>query len=174
VLASTGDVKEALAAASEAARLEPQNPLPLEQLASIFADVGDVASLAPLADTLIARFPERAGSHYYRGSSLFLQGRAPEAEAEARRVLAIDSQHAGAQNLLGAACATSGHLDCARAALEKAVELSPRDAAPYTNLGFFYLQIGNPPTAAAYFAEALALEPDSENARKGLLQARGL
>jgi spermidine synthase len=174
VLASTGEVKEALAAANEASRLEPQSPLPLEQLASIFADEGDAGSLTPLAETLLARFPERAGSHYFHAASLFLQGRAPEAEVEARRVLAIDPQHAGGQNLLGAACATSGHLDCARAALEKAVQLSPRDAAPYTNLGFFYLQIGNPPTAAAYFGEALALEPDSENARKGLLQARGL
>jgi Flp pilus assembly protein TadD len=144
----------------------------MEQLASIFADMQDAARLTPLAETLVARFPQRTDSRYYYAASLFLRGRPAEAAQEARRILAVDPGRANAQNLLGAACATAGDFECAKAALERAVELSPRDAAPLTNLGFFHLQAGNPAAAIACFAEAVAVDPESDAARKGLLEAR--
>ena len=40
VLAAAGDATKAIAAATEASRLEPDNPRPVEELASIFADQG--------------------------------------------------------------------------------------------------------------------------------------
>jgi Flp pilus assembly protein TadD len=172
VLASTGDVEGAITEANDAGRLEPDSPEPMEQLASIFADVQDAARLTPLAETLVARFPKRADGRYYYAASLFLRGRPADAAQEARRVLAMDPRHAKAQNLLGAACAMSGDNECAKTAFETAVELSPRDASPLTNLGFFHLQAGNPSAAAAYFAEAVAIDQESDAARKGLLEAR--
>jgi tetratricopeptide (TPR) repeat protein len=58
-LAALGNTGEAIAAAMEAARIEPARAEPLEQLASIFADAGDAARLTPIADELVRRFPGR-------------------------------------------------------------------------------------------------------------------
>ena len=44
MLAAAGDVTRAIAAATEASRLEPDNPLPMEELALIFADQGDATA----------------------------------------------------------------------------------------------------------------------------------
>lgn len=172
VLASTGDVDGAVAAATDASRLEPGNPRPLEQLASIYSDAGDVNRLGPLADTLLARFPQGVASRYYHAAALFLQGRPLEAATEARRIVEADPRYADAQNLLGAACAMTGNGACARAALEAAIQLNPRDPSPYVNLGFFFLQTADPNAAIGYFAEALALDPGSEAAQAGLAKAR--
>jgi spermidine synthase len=172
VLAAAGDVTRAIAAATEASRLEPDNPLPVEELASIFADQGDADRLDPLAEDLLARFPSRDDARYYHAAARFLRGRAAEAIDDARRLLTSNPQHAKAQNLLGAACATTRQFECARIAFEASIDLAPRDPSPYLNLGFFYLERGNPSSAVAYFAEALALDQASTMAREGLAQAR--
>jgi spermidine synthase len=172
VLAAAGDTKGAIAAATEASRLEPDNPRPVEELASIFADLGDADRLGPLAEELLARFPNRDDARYYHAAALFLRGRAAAAVDEARRLLAANPQYAKAQNLLGAACATIGQFECARVAFQASIDLSPRDPSPYLNLGFFYLQTANPAAAAEYFAEALALDQTSAMAREGLAQTR--
>ena len=172
VLASGGDFDAAIGAASEAARLAPDDPEPAEQLASIYADAGDADRLAPLADALVAHFPARADSLYYHATALFMKGRAADAAAELQRLVATNPRHAHAQNLLGAACATIGQPECARAAFEASLAANRRDAATFVNLGLFHLQAGDPVRAAGYFAEALTIDPTSAGARNGLAQAR--
>jgi spermidine synthase len=172
VLAAAGDAPQAIAAAREARRREPDNPRPVEELASIFADLGDAERLDPLAEELLARFPNREEARYYHAAALFLRGRAAEAVDEARRLLTSNPQHAKAQNLLGAGCATTRQFECARVAFEASIDLAPRDPSPYLNLGFFYLERANPTAAVDYFAEALALDQASTMAREGLAQAR--
>ena len=172
MLASGGDLDGATAAAREAMRLAPDDPRPAEQLASILADAGDAAALGPLADTLVARFPDREDPRYYRATALFLTGAIDQAITAARAVVNTDPGSARAQNLLGAACATAGQTVCARAAFEAALEANPRDATTYVNLGFFNLQSANPAGAAENFAEALSIDPASARARDGLAQAR--
>ena len=86
----------------------------------------------------------------------------------------VDSQpaHARAQNLLGAACATLGRTDCARAAFEASIRANPREASTYTNLGALLLQTGDARSAAESFAEALTIDPQSASAHNGLARAR--
>jgi spermidine synthase len=172
ILAASGDPAAAIAAATEASQLDPVNPRPLEQLASIFVDAGDVERLAPIADTLAARFPERDDSRYYRAVALVLTGRISEAADESRRILNKNPRHAKAQNLLGAACASAGQPECARTAFEAAIRLTPRDPSPYVNLGNLHLQTGNSSGALNFFSEALAVDPSSTAAREGLAQTR--
>ena len=172
ILAAGGDVNGAVAAATEAMRLAPADPVPGEQLASVLADAGDATRLTPLANALRATFPERDEPAYYHATALFMQGRTAEAADETRRLLARSPRHARAQNLLGATCATLGDRDCARAAFEASLAANPRDPVTYVNLGLFYLQGGDPVRAAGYFAEALAIDPTSAGARNGLAQAR--
>ena len=172
VRAAAGDFDGAIAAASEARRLEPDNPAPLEQLASVFADMGDASRLEPLADTLAARYPNRPDGAYYEAVALLLRGRAAEAADAARRVLAVNPRHAKAQNLLGAACAGLNQRDCAQTAFEAALRLNPREPSSYINAGLLALQAADAARAAEYFSEALALDPASTAARDGLRQAR--
>jgi spermidine synthase len=172
VLASGGDYDDAARLAGEAMRIAPTDPRPAEQLASVFADAGDAARLGPLADSLVARFPDRPDARYYRATTLFLSGRAHEAASEARRLVADHPRHARGFNLLGAACATDGQRECARAAFEASLRLNPHDASTYVNLGVFFLQSGDAGSAIECFAEALTVDPTSAAARDGLTQAR--
>jgi spermidine synthase len=174
VLAATGDFEGATAAAREALRLAPDEPRAGEQLASVLADAGDAERLAPLADALTSRFPDRPNARYYRASALFLEGKTEEAIREARRVTDRVPLHARAQNLLGAACATLGRRECALGAFEASIRGNPRDPSTYVNLGMLHLQYADPRSAAAAFAEALAVDPASTAARSGLAQARSL
>jgi spermidine synthase len=174
VLAAAGDFDRAIAVATDALRLTPDDPRAGEQLASIVADAGDADRLAPLAESLAARFPDRPEPQYYRASALFLRGRTEDAMAAVRHVTDSHPDHARAQNLLGAACATLNRRECAQSAFEASLRASPRDASTYVNLGQFSLQSSNPEAAARYFAEALSIDPALGAARDGLAQARSL
>jgi spermidine synthase len=172
VLAVTGDVQGALDTASEALRLAPGEPRAAEQLASVLADAGDADRLAPLADAMVARFPDRLEARYYRATALFLRGNPRDAIAAAREVVSKRPDHARAQGLLGAACAAISDRDCALAAFTAAIRENPRDASGYVNAGILTLQSGNSTAAVDYFASALTIDPSSKPARDGLAQAR--
>ena len=174
VLAADGDFDGAIAMATAALQLTPDDPRAGEQLASIVADAGDADRLETLAESLVARFPNRPDPQYYRASALFLRGRTEDAVTTVRHVTDSHPEHARAQNLLGAACATLNRRECAQAAFEASLRASPRDPSTYVNLGHFSLQSSNPGAAARYFAEALSIDPELVAARDGLAEARSL
>jgi spermidine synthase len=171
VLAVTGDVPGALRAASEALELASNEPRAAEQLASVLADSGDGERLAPLADAMVSRFPDRIEARYYRATALMLRGKTQDAVTAARQVVDKQPGHTRAQSLLGAACAASGQRDCALAAFAAAIRGNPRDASSYINAGLLSLQSGDPSAAESYFASALTIDPSSKPARDGLAQA---
>jgi spermidine synthase len=171
-LAALGSADAAVAAAMDAARIDPAHAEPLEQLAAIFADLGDAARLAPVADELVSRFPARDETRYYRAAALFLTGRASDAENAARTLLRANPRHARGQNLLGVVCAARGNHECARAAFGASLDLNPRDPSVYVNLGYLNLEKGDAAAAAEFFSEALAIDPTSEAARQRLAEAR--
>jgi len=152
-------------------RLAPEDPKALEQLASIFADAGDADRLAPVADTLSSKFPQRDKSLYYQATLLLLKGRSRDAIDRARTLVARTPQDAAAQNLLGVACATEEQRDCALTAFSSAQAANPKDPATYVNLGVFYLQT-DPRAAASHFAVAMTLDRSSAAARQGFADAQ--
>ena len=172
LLAATGDMPAALKMAGDALHLAPQDPRVAEQVASVLADANDADRLAPLADALAARFPDRPDGAYYRAAVMYLRGKTEDTVSTLRHVVDAHPDHARAQNLLGAACATLGRSDCARAAFEASIQASPHDPSGYVNLGVFCLQSGDPRTALDAFGQALALDPRSTAARNGLSQVR--
>jgi predicted Zn-dependent protease len=172
LLASMGQYEQALQVAGRAVENAPADPRAAEQLASILADAGDADRLAPLADRLVERFPDRPDPVYYRATVLFIRGRHEEAIAAVQPLVATHPDHARAQNLLGAACATLGRRDCARAAFEASLRANPRDSSTYVNAGTFALQNADSNGAVSYFAEALSIDPASDASRNGLAQAR--
>ncbi|MGC4083533.1 MAG: fused MFS/spermidine synthase [Vicinamibacterales bacterium] len=169
---STGNVDAALGVLREFLSRHPDDADTLEQLASIYADVGDDAQLAPVAAAL-ARFPDRAGAHYYAATLAFMQGQMASALAQAHQALEVDPRHARAHNLVGAIKATTGDMAGARQAFEQSLSLDPQDPTTYQNLAQLEASQGNVTSAARLYAEALSLDPSSATAREALARLHG-
>jgi spermidine synthase len=168
VLASGGAFDPAIRMVTGALQLAPDDQAAGEQLASIVADAGDAERLTSLAESLAARFPGRPDPQYYRASALFMRGRTEDALTAVRHVTDGHPEHARAQNLLGAACATLGRRACAQSAFEASIKANPRDPSTYINLAQLSLDSADPNAAARYFADALSIDPASTAARDGL------
>jgi tetratricopeptide (TPR) repeat protein len=172
VAAARGDADMAIVAARDAVSIDRSNAAPLEQLASVFADLGDAAQLKSAADELVGRFPERNDGRYYRAAAMFLDGRAPDAERAVHVLLAADPRHARGLNLLGVICASRGDRECARKSFMQSLDANPRDPSVYVNLGKLNLEGGDSAEAAEFFGEALTIDPTDEAATRGIADAR--
>ncbi len=172
VLASQGNVNEAIRIPFSVLQANPSHVPALEQLASVLSDVGDTARLEPVAIRLVKEAPTNAWAHYYAASLFFLQNRNDLALQAARNAVAIDPAHAKAHNLIGACLANMGRRDEARTAFETSIKADPREPGTYTNLANLELQSGNRHLAIRYFAEALTVDPASQSARDGLASVR--
>jgi tetratricopeptide (TPR) repeat protein len=102
-------------------------------------------------------------------------GRLREAEAEYRRVLALQPNHPDALNLLGVIAQQSGRTDEAIRLLGSAVLAQPGNAVFYSNLAQVLVETGDYKTAAELSSRAVALKPDYACAHNNLGNAlRGL
>lgn len=172
LLAATGSVDGAITVAKDACRIEPIDSGALEQLASLYADLGDATGLDSVAEALRHFFPDRRGAHYYTAASHVLHKDFVAAAQSAQQAIAADPAFAPARNLLGVVEASQGKTDQARAAFQTALRLDPRDPATYTNLALLELSSGHAAVAAGLFAESLSLDPLSSSARQGLADAQ--
>jgi spermidine synthase len=173
VLASEGNVNEAVRIPLSLLQANPSHIPALEQLASVLSDLGDTSRLEPVAIRLLKEAPKYAWSHYYAASLFFLQNRHDLALQAARNAVAIDPAHAKAHNLIGACLANMGRRDEARTAFQTSIKADPREPGTYTNLANLELQSGNRNLAIRYFAEALTVDPTSQSARDGLASIKG-
>jgi spermidine synthase len=171
LLGTRGRFDEAVAIATEAAKLAPADASTWEQLASLHADRGDAASLGRIAEVLRREFPTRAASWYFAASASFLNGDVEGARPLVYRAIELDPNYADAYNLLGAIQGTMGDTGAAREAFRTSLRLDPRDVVTYLNLAQLELTAGQRDTAADLFAEALSLDPSSGPARDGLASA---
>jgi len=169
--AAIGQVDPAIADVGEWLRLHEDDPLAVEQLASVFSDMGDAERLETAVE-ILARHPERAGSAYYAAALAFLKRDLAGAQSAAQRALALEPGFARAMNLLGAIYATKGDVEQARRTFEAALALDPQDPTTYQNLATLEMNAGRAAVAERLFAEALSIDPTSATARQGLLKTR--
>jgi spermidine synthase len=168
VLASQGNVDEAVRIPFTLLQADAANVPALEQLASVLSDIGDTTRLEPVVMRLVKEAPQNAWAHYYAASLFFLQNRHEMSLRAARNAVAIDPGHAKAHNLIGACLASLGQTEAARTAFQTSINADPREPGTYTNLATLELQAGNRERARRYFAEALIVDPMSQTARDGL------
>ena len=171
LLALQGAFDAAVAAAREALSLDPSSPTAREQLASLFVDLGDAASLEPIVRLMERTDPNGSETLYHAAALRFLHQGYTEAAALGERVVAGDPDDARTHNLLGAAYASLGQVDQARRSFQASLRADPRDAVTYVNLGLLELQVANSAAAVRHFAEALTLDPGSTAALTGLADA---
>jgi tetratricopeptide (TPR) repeat protein len=173
LLAAMGSSEQAAALAGQVIGEEPDNPKGPELLASILADAGDLARLAPLVARMQQRHGAREETLYYAAMVSFLTGNFPETIVRADRVVESNPRHVLALNLIGSANASLGQRQRARESFQSALAAGPQEPSTYANLGQLELESGNRDAAVGYFLEALTLDPGHEAARAYLSSALG-
>ncbi len=95
-------------------------------------------------------------------------GQLPEAERIYRRILSIDSRHAGSLHLLGTLAHQVGRQDIALQLIHAAISIEPGQAAYYSNLGTILQSLGQLDEAATVYQEALERNPNLAEALMNL------
>ena len=170
-LSARGLSAEAIDLMTASASAHPNDARPVEQLAGILADLGEIDRLKPLTDQLQRQWPDRPATPYYAATIQLLTGRAAEAVRVAEPAVQKHPRDARLRNVLGIAYASTGRRDEGRRALEAALELDARDASTYTNLAIVDLETGQPEHAVSRLGEALLLDPESPRALGALATA---
>jgi tetratricopeptide (TPR) repeat protein len=162
-------------AAAEPLRAAFQSPHPdmraMDQLASVFADAGDLPRLASIVKQLEQVAPDSEATVYYSAALQFMSGHADDALHIVSR---FPPKTARQLNLAGAAYGATGRAEEARQAFLQSLQADPRDPATYANLGELEMDHGNPKLASRYVAEAIILDATSARARDGLAKAIAL
>jgi Flp pilus assembly protein TadD len=115
--------------------------------------------------------PWHAGYHGQLSGTQFLQYRWREALASADDGLAIDPDDEVCLNGRAQALTKLGRHDEAAATLTGTLERNPEDAFTHANRGWTLLHEKKPDEALVHFRESLRLDPNSEWARQGMLEA---
>jgi predicted O-linked N-acetylglucosamine transferase (SPINDLY family) len=101
-----------------------------------------------------------------------LQANRPDlADEIARRILAVEPDHAPAWHLRGSIAYALRQLPAAAEWLHRAATLAPTNAGYYNDLGLVLLDLGHPEQAAACFQRTLALNPDLHQVYNNLANA---
>lgn len=94
-----------------------------------------------------------------------------DAENTARHTLALDTDNDVAGNILAIALRQQGRLHESEAVTASMLAQAPDDALSQNNAGWSALQAGDHRRANRHFLEALRLDPNLNNARRGLIHA---
>ena len=143
----------------------------LHRLGLLCIQTGRIGEAEPLLRRAAAAAPDAATIRHHLALLLLKTGRAAEALGEAQAALAHGPDFADAWNTLGLAQAALGHEDEARAALERAQLLSPRDPNIAESLGEVALRQDEPAAALPHFDKALTLKPGMTPALIGRSEA---
>lgn len=103
--------------------------------------------------------PQDAAIRNFRGIALDQLGRRDEAAEEYREAIRLDPQRVEAYRNLGHLEWIEGHADAARAALERALELSPNDSYAHYYLGRLELDLKNYRDAANHLEKSKNVWP---------------
>ncbi len=101
----------------------------------------------------------------------FTRRRWSDALEAAEQGLQIDPEHVDCTNMRARSLVKLGRKDTAQEALLAALRRAPEDADTHANQGWTLVEQGKYQEAMEHFREALRLQPNSEWARQGILEA---
>jgi Tfp pilus assembly protein PilF len=160
-----GDATQALTAYQEAMRRDPSRADAALHAAALLDQQGKFVESEECYRKAEAARPGSADVACNRGYSLYVQQRWDEAEASLRQALTRQPDHRRAHNNLGLVLARTGRSEEALSEFRKA-GLDQADA--HVNLAFALTLQEAWPQARAEYALALAADPSSAPAKKGL------
>ncbi len=190
VLLEQHDEKRARKALLHAARLDPSDAWPYEQLAnlessdrkrraSLLLEAGQREAVrlnAHRARSLLERAARTepsvvAESWQSRGELDETLGRPAESLAAYRKAIEIGGENAESLSGMGEAQRALGGIKSAETAYEKALALQPNDAKALTGLGIVHLKNGRANQAVSLLRRAVKLKPGDFEKRRNLVQA---
>lgn len=168
-LLKMGEVAEASDMLERASRLDPEHPGVHFQLASLFRSKGDAERAARELKLFRELSAKQEAIRLSEGLETAAKGaleRGDLAGGIQALTLAFENQpSAGTARNLGLAYLQSGDTVQARRMLEKAMELSPREAVTHNYVGMIEARDGDAKKARQYFETAIALDPALIEAR---------
>jgi Tfp pilus assembly protein PilF len=166
-----GDLEQASAAYREVLKHDPSRVDAYARLAAVDACQGKFDEATEFFKKALAAQPGSANLYCDMGYTLYLQGRWDEARMNLRQALALQPDHERAHNNLGLVLARTGHSNEALLEFRKA-GCGPADAQ--NNLAFALALEGRWEEAQTHYGRALAADPSSPAARKGLREVQEL
>jgi Flp pilus assembly protein TadD len=164
-LESRGTTGQALPVYQEAVKNDPARADAWVRLAIIANKEGQFVEAAEHFQKALELQPDNPDIHCNLGYSLYLQQRWAEAEQALRRATELKPDHKKAHNNLGLVL---GRLGREAESLEAFRQAGCSEADAHLNLAYTLVLSSSWKQARAHYEAALALEPSSEQARKGL------
>jgi Tfp pilus assembly protein PilF len=170
-LEKRGEADRAMATYLEALRQDPNRADACLRLATLFDGQGKWEKSAEYYQKALALQPGNPDVYCDVGYSFYLQGRWAEAEMNLRQAIALEPGHRRAHNNLGLVLAHLGRGEEALAAFRRA---GCEEASAHSNLAFVLTLERRWPEAQEHYKQALAADPSSAVARKGLQELNKL
>jgi Tfp pilus assembly protein PilF len=155
-LDNKGRTDEAIREFQEAVRLKPNDADTHNALGAAFDEKGRVDEAIRQFQEAIRLKPDDAMAHNNLGSVFLNEGRTNEAIGQFQDAIRFKPDYANANNNLGYLWARRGeNLDQARALIEKAVQLEPKNAAFLDSMGWVLLKLNRPGEGLDYLLKAI-------------------
>lgn len=161
----------AMEAARQAVALEPDNPFTHYCLAQVHFNFDRHVKALEAGNEAVRLDPQGEDYHALVARTHLVRDRWNDALAATDRALACDPQHVDSLNLRTLTLAFLGRNDEARATSLRALALAPESDETQAAAGRARLHAGDSEGALIHFREALRLDPTSEPARTGFLEA---
>ena len=174
-LARLGRVEEALAAVSEAVRLDPRDPVSRAAQGGLLMQLGRPAEAIPQLEVAEALIEGRTGwtdldtmriVQVNLGWAYAAVGRNTDALKVLREAAADDN--VSALNNLGSVLGRVGQWEDAQRVLERAQQRDPEDPNVQSNLGWVYANLGRLAEADALLEHAILQQPNEASAHGNL------
>ena len=133
----------------------------LNGLLTLYARAKELDKAHARIDQSLASFPNNASVHYLKAQAFGFQHDVPNAEAELKKTLELDSNYIPAYSALGALYINSQQEDRAIAEYQKIIALRPENPMAYTLIGILQDQRKNYDAAIENYREALEKDPNT-------------
>jgi tetratricopeptide (TPR) repeat protein len=171
---SSGDLKSAREPFEKAVAMKPDFGVAQMNLGEALLDSAELDSSAQhleRAIKLLGRGDDGAQAHYLLAKVYTAQNNNAQAAAELQKAIAIRSVFPEAWSDLGQARKTLLDDAGALSALERAVQLNPKDSVAQYRLGAEYLKADKAQAAVEHLEQAYRLNPDDQSTLNALQQA---
>lgn len=170
-LSQSEQYADATREAEAAIHLSPDLAFAHYALASVLEDRNRLAEAEQAAREAIRLDPESVNSIARLSQIQFNLRRWSDALAMAEQGLQIDAEDVACNNLRAMALVKLGRKREAGATIDAALARDPDNAVTHANMGWTLLEKNDPAKALEHFREALRLDPTSEWARMGIIEA---
>jgi tetratricopeptide (TPR) repeat protein len=170
-LAELSRLQEATEEAQAAVGLAPYLPYAHYALASVLQDRNRLEEAGEAVEEAIRLDPEEPDYQALLSNIWFNRRRWKESLEAAEVALVLDPEHVAANNLRAMALVKLGRKAEAGATIGTALARDPENSLTHANQGWALLHAAEYARALEHFREALRLNPQSEWAREGMVEA---